>query len=152
MGFISLWKFFSYLKLMNVSLLKLFSWKMILEKSLRPPTSLMPRQDNSGTSSSKYLHIGSFNFGDTNNRRRFGDLVTEFKKNTKNQQPDMEISGLFWLCVNSMEKIFPVSGSNVERSAEDFVLYFRKGLKIGLERLDIVFGNGGKMGEVRRNR
>lgn len=33
MGFISLWKFFSYL--MNVSLLKLFSWKMILEKSLR---------------------------------------------------------------------------------------------------------------------
>lgn len=50
----------------------------------------------------------------------------------------MGISGLFRPCVNSMKKIFPVSGSNAERSAEEFVLPFRKGLKMELERLDIV--------------
>lgn len=97
----------------------------------------MPRQDNSRTSSSKYLHVDSFNFGGTSNRIHFGNLVTELKKH-KNQQPNMGTSGLFRLCVNSMEQIFPVSGSNVERSAKDFVLYFRKGLKMGLERPDIV--------------
>lgn len=49
----------------------------------------MPRQDNSGKSSSKYLHVDSFNFADTNNQRHFGNLVTELRK-TKTSNPTWE--------------------------------------------------------------